>query len=128
MAAKLQIKVLGSKRTQRALAGMAEDMRAETKKQLARAIIAMEKTAKEKCPVDTGRLRSSIRLRFLREGFAADLFTDVDYAPHVEFGTRRQRAQPFMRPAFVEHRDKIPARFRRSAKIVVEQAAKRAKR
>ena len=29
--------------------------------------------------------------------------TNVEYAPYVEFGTSRQRAQPFLRPAATEH-------------------------
>jgi hypothetical protein len=75
--------------------------------------------AKSLCPVDTGRLRSSIRTRSYNDWLGADIYTDVSYAPYVEFGTGErgaalpppdspggydldwpgQYAQPFMYPA-----------------------------
>jgi len=59
------------------------------------------RSAKQKAPVDTGRLRSSITLeeetvdRFIK----VKVGTNVEYAPFVEFGTENQPAQPFLRPA-----------------------------
>lgn len=50
-------------------------------------------------PVDTGRLRQSINVQKIGEGHYR-VGTNVNYAPFVEFGTRYQAAQPFMRPAF----------------------------
>lgn len=50
-------------------------------------------------PVDTGRLRQSIGVQKIGQGHYR-VGTNVQYAPFVEFGTRRTRAQPFMRPAF----------------------------
>jgi HK97 gp10 family phage protein len=57
--------------------------------------------AKRLCPVDTGRLRSSIteELRHDDEGLVEVVGTDVEYAAYVELGTHRARAQPFLRPA-----------------------------
>ena len=46
------------------------------------------------CPVDTGRLRSSIHPIFYRNGMAADIGTNVFYAPHVEFGTKPHDIRP----------------------------------
>lgn len=68
---------------------------------LARRALRVDAAAKRLCPVDTGRLRSSIgwRLAVDGRGLAAFVGTDVSYAPHVEFGTYRMRAQPFLRPA-----------------------------
>lgn len=70
-------------------------------KELAKRAIKVERTAKRLCPVDTGRLRSSIRWSFARDdlGLHAIVGTNVAYALHVEFGTSRMRAQPFLRPA-----------------------------
>ena len=31
--------------------------------------------------------------------------TNVEYAPYVEYGTRRSAAQPFLKPAVVDHAD-----------------------
>ena len=73
-----------------------------------------------RCPVKTGHLRGSIsrkvRLSSGRtegtdkdgglEGSPAEegealIGTNVSYAPHVEYGTKFQSAQPFMRPGAV---------------------------
>jgi hypothetical protein len=48
--------------------------------------------AKRKCPVDTGRLRASIRVRPSADpgvgglGIGAEVYTDVVYAARIEFG------------------------------------------
>lgn len=48
--------------------------------------------------VVTGRLKNS--LRFKREGQRLWVVSaGTDYAPHLEYGTRRMAARPFMRPA-----------------------------
>lgn len=54
-------------------------------------------------PVDTGRLRQSIGLQKRGEGHYR-VGTNVEYAPYVEYGTRRMAAQPFMRPALERNR------------------------
>lgn len=51
--------------------------------------------AKARAPVDTGRLRDSIRVE--AEGSVARVIADCEYAGAVEFGTSRNAPQPFMR-------------------------------
>jgi HK97 gp10 family phage protein len=70
-------------------------------KDLARRAVRVETAAKRLAPVDTGRLRSSITRELSRDGqgLVAVIGTNVHYAPHVEFGTVRMRAQPYLRPA-----------------------------
>lgn len=70
-------------------------------KELARRAIKVERMAKRLCPVDTGRLRSSIgwRVDVDGQGLYAQIGTNVDYAAPVEFGTARQAPQPYLRPA-----------------------------
>lgn len=70
-------------------------------KVLKRIGLSCVRIAKRMAPVDTGRLRSSIAEELRREdGELVEIVgTDVEYAPYVEFGTRRMRAQPFLRPA-----------------------------
>ncbi|WP_018130711.1 HK97-gp10 family putative phage morphogenesis protein [Effusibacillus pohliae] len=43
--------------------------------------------AKQRAPVDTGRLRGSIQMRPYRGGLEAAVGTNVEYAPYIEFGT-----------------------------------------
>lgn len=75
-------------------------------KELAKRAIRVERMAKRLCPVDTGRLRSSIGWKVDVDGMGlfAQIGTNVDYAPHVEFGTSRQAPQPYLRPALEEAR------------------------
>lgn len=63
--------------------------------------LAAEGYAKKECPVDTGNLRNSIT--HARDDDAAYIGTNVEYAPYVELGTSRMKAQPFLRPAATEH-------------------------
>ena len=53
---------------------------------LFRSGLAVERRAKIKAAVDTGRMRNAIRT--VVEGFRAIVGVFVHYAPHVEFGTR----------------------------------------
>ena len=74
---------------------------------LARALekigLVAEGYAKRLCPVDTGRLRNSIT--HADDGEAEYIGTNVEYAPYVELGTSRTRAQPYLKPAVVNHSD-----------------------
>lgn len=73
-------------------------------KDLERRALSIEGAAKRLCPVDTGRLRSSIThaLGVDVQGLKADIGSDVEYAVYVELGTSRAAAQPFLRPALIE--------------------------
>lgn len=62
-----------------------------------------ERNAKLYCPVDTGRLRNSIS--HATDGDTMYVGTNVEYAAYVEMGTSRQKAQPYLQPAIVDHMD-----------------------
>lgn len=59
--------------------------------------------AQMKCPVDTGNLRGSITHEVDAGEKAVYIGTNVEYAPYVELGTSKQKAQPYLRPAATEH-------------------------
>jgi HK97 gp10 family phage protein len=70
----------------------------------------IERNAKSKAPVDTGKLQQSIKA--LKESektyiIRANNTGKAPYAPFVEYGTRFQRAQPFLFPAFFAGRDRF---------------------
>ena len=65
--------------------------------------MAMESNAKAITPVRTGNLRNSITHASSEE--RAIVGTNVEYAPHVELGTKTQKAKPYLVPAV---RDNIP--------------------
>lgn len=98
---------------------------------VARGCALVERSAKQRAPKDTGALRRSITSKV--ENGVGIVFTPLEYAPYVEFGTglfaedggRRdvpwnyqddegnwhstsgQHPQPFLRPALNENREKI---------------------
>ncbi len=66
------------------------------------------KAARREAPVRTGRLRDSIvSLPLERHGgrMTAGVWAQAPYALWVEIGTRRMRAQPYLRPALDVVRD-----------------------
>jgi HK97 gp10 family phage protein len=99
---------------------------------LGRACAKVERTAKEKAPKGDGTLRRSITSRVTNnEGI---VFTNLEYAPYVEFGTglfaeggngrkdvpwhyqdeeenwhttSGMKPQPYLRPALLENREEI---------------------
>ena len=107
---------------------------------LGKACALVERTAKEKAPKDTGELRRSIasKIEKTSEGLQGVVFTPLEYAPYVEYGTglfaerggrkdvpwnykddkgewhstSGQHPQPFMRPALDQNREEITRIFK----------------
>lgn len=99
----------------------------------------IDRDAKREVPVDFGRLKSSLRVR--HNDLSSDVYTDVEYAPFVEFGTgnlvftgsdfvfsteikdyakqfqrggnRNRIAKPFLFPAWEGERPKFIKRVRK---------------
>lgn len=68
------------------------------------------------CPVDTGYLRSSLSVgaegntfEVEDDGLTIIVGTSVEYAPFVEFGSRKSQAQPFLSPAVEAERPAFEA-------------------
>ena len=111
------------------LDGVADD--AKLTAALEKACALVERSAKEKAPKGTGELRRSISSRV--EGDKGIVFTPLEYAPYVEYGTglfaegqgrvdvpwnyqdeegnwhttSGMEPQPYMRPALNENREQI---------------------
>lgn len=64
--------------------------------------LTVERYAKEKCPVDTGRLRNSITWA-LGGKRSVYVGTNVKYAQYVELGTSRMSPRPYLKPAVTDH-------------------------
>lgn len=86
---------------QAALDLLLEGPSSDVARHLSEVAVRVERRAKRLCPVDTGRLRSSItHALFVEDGdLTAHVGTDVEYAAYVELGTSRMSAQPYLRPA-----------------------------
>lgn len=87
----------------RALRRTIDRVELRTVADLQRLAIRVQNDARTMVPVDTGRLRASIQHVMGEDarGPYADVGTNVQYAPFVEYGTQRQAAQPYMRPALL---------------------------
>ena len=71
------------------LSGLGGDIKASSKKALERGAKKIQKNAKYLVPVDTGHLRNSIKtkLEITQDGAKAQVYTNLEYASYVEFGT-----------------------------------------
>lgn len=87
------------------------NMELATKAGLTAAAMVVQGQAVLLCPVDTGRLRQSINYRV--SNTEAAIGTNVEYAPYVEFGTKRMKAQPFLRPALDDVKDEVRDIFKK---------------
>lgn len=106
------------------LSGLSGNIKNSSRKGLERGAKKIQKNAKMLTPVDTGHLRNSIKTKSetTQDGASAQVFTNVEYAPYVEFGTgergrvsdierpegisykadwKGQTAQPYMTPAYL---------------------------
>lgn len=76
----------------------------------------MQTKAQQNAPVDTGTLKRSIGLEITDSGMSAEIEPTAEYAPYVELGTRFMEAQPYLKPAFDEQKEK----FKKDMKKLVE--------
>jgi len=67
----------------------------------------MQRKAMRKVPVDTGALKRSIGMSMSDGGLTAIVGASMEYAPYVEWGTRFNSAQPYLRPSLYEQREKF---------------------
>jgi len=131
----IDIEIQGLEETQREMERIVRDLHGDAFLNGMRiATLLVQRSAKQKAPVDTGRLRASITPEVRWEGNKAIgvVGSDVKYAPFVELGTKPHfvpqkyigrwarrhgmedsglfvsgEPQPFLEPAFVENEQKI---------------------
>lgn len=69
----------------------------------------MQEMAMRKAPVDTGTMKRYIMLSVHDEGMTTRIKALANYSSYVEFGTRFQNAQPFIKPSY----DKQKTQFKK---------------
>ena len=75
-------------------------------------------------PVDTGWLRSTIERFWIEVDRIIGIGPDADYDEYVEFGTSRQRAQPYVRPAYDNNKAEARKRIKDGIKTFVREVAR----
>ncbi len=122
----MSIRVTGIQQALKALEDYKDTKTERLEEATQQATIDVQRDAKKNAPVDTGRLRSSIHRT--SNNLNGTVFTNVEYAPYIEFGTgsmvdvpegledyamqfkgegKRQvnmPSQPFLFPAWEKHR------------------------
>jgi HK97 gp10 family phage protein len=78
---------------------------------------AVRDLAEQLAPYDTGALRESIHVEPGDRAGAYQVVASVPYAVHVEYGTARMAAQPFLTPA-MQHTAPLPFFARELAELV----------
>jgi len=136
MSGDITIKITGETELRRNLQRLAIKSAKEAQDAIAATAIFVQTRAKQTVPVDTGRLRASIRIalnwqgevsnisatgdRFdlspwepsmPASGLVAFVGSNVVYAPDVEYGTYKQHAQPYLGPAGEEGRGELKRRI-----------------
>lgn len=96
------------------LKALQRDLEKDAQAILDKTTFDVEGEAKERVPVDTGFLKNSGSSVI---GHLKNIvqFT-AEYAVHVEFGTRKMQAQPFLLPALEHHRKAFNAAWKQLIK------------
>lgn len=81
----IKVTLNGDKLLKEVLDRFAPDVRRWADEEIHNAALSCQRIAKRNCPVDTGRLRSSIRPRQKAQG-VWEVYSDVEYAWFVENG------------------------------------------
>lgn len=55
----------------------------------------------------TGATKRSIGLEMKDSGFTASVGPETEYSPYLEYGTRFMEAQPFVKPAYRDQKEKF---------------------
>jgi len=111
----LEIDLKKIERLRQAIKEFPEVLKEELGQAVLELALIIQNKAKELCPVDTGLLRSSINAQ-VESWAAAYVGTNTEYAPWVEYGTRRTPAQPFLEPAFEEGHKQADSVFSKAVK------------
>lgn len=125
------VEIIGMDRLIARLKAIGNSFDPVTEKALKETTTKVRDEAKRLCPVDTGSLQKSIRrTAYVRVaghiqqmgvragGYIVNPKTGrrVDYARHVEYGTSKTRAQPFLRPAVIKYKREMVKIVKRGIK------------
>ena len=108
----VSFKVKGVDRLVRQLAIKSKQARIATDRELDLSSKRIERMAKVKVPVDTGALKNTI-FSAKAGNLTYKVTAPQHYAIYVEKGTRKMRAQPYLKPALDAERPKLISNLRK---------------
>lgn len=108
----VSFKIKGVDRMVRQLAIKGKQARIATDRQLELSSLRIERGAKTGAPVDTGALKNTI-FSAQAGSLTYKVTAPQHYAIYVEKGTRKMRAQPFLKPAIDAERPKLISNLRK---------------
>ena len=144
----VKLTITGEKELIRKFNLLADSLRGKTlERALVSGALIIQNSAKAKAPYLTGNLRRSIHIGGHEDlGLEGDVIdragtrvpqpvisgnsvavyvgTDVNYAAAVEFGSKTQRAQPYLRPAMDENQAAVGKEIADALKDLIEAAVR----
>lgn len=112
---KMQLEINGVKELQQALKELSD---LEPIKDVIKMNTAeVQNKAQRLVPVDTGNLKRSIVMEVSSSGLEGRVSTNMEYALPVEYGTRFQSSQPFMKPSIAEQTSRFKSDIVKAIKI-----------
>jgi HK97 gp10 family phage protein len=112
---RVNIKVSGVNKTMRKFEEYTGVVSRKTAEAVEKTALDIERRAKTKAPVDTGRLKNSIHTE-PRGEYSRWVGTNVEYAVFVEFGTRKMSARPYFYPSVQEVIPEFKKRLEKAVK------------
>lgn len=113
------VKIEGLNEWLRWTSSLVDEITDEVKEVVITTANKIETEAKMRTPVDTGKLRKSITTdtEESERKIETETGSDVEYADHVELGTSKQSAQPYLFPSFekntINFEEKIKQAYKR---------------
>lgn len=111
----VRLEIVGVDNLRRELGRLPGAIRNVSRKAMQLAVGLIHRHAATIVPVRTGRLKNSLfwDADYERQGntIVGAVGTNVEYAPYVEFGTRRMSARPYLRPAVENNANAINSIF-----------------
>ena len=108
----IKFKVRGVDQMVRLIANKGKKARIATNRELNLSSKRIERMAKVKAPVDTGTLKNTI-FSVKAGNLTYKVTAPQHYAIYVEKGTRKMRAQPYLKPALDAERPKLISNLRK---------------
>lgn len=108
----IKFKVRGVDQMVRLIANKGKKARIATDRELDLSSKRIERMAKVKVPVDTGALKNTI-FSAKAGNLTYKVTAPQHYAIYVEKGTRKMRAQPFLKPAIDAEQPKLISNLRK---------------